>query len=61
MQPFHLRAIERGGGAVVAARDFYAFQQGSSSAGRGGVTPARRVSGTVAADLRASLAALAAV
>ena len=23
MQPFHLRAIERGGGAVVAARDFY--------------------------------------
>ena len=27
MQPFHLRAIERGGGAAVSAADFYAFQQ----------------------------------
>ena len=26
MQPFHLRAIERGGGAAVSAADFYAFQ-----------------------------------
>ena len=34
MQPFHLRAIERGGGAVVAARDFYAFQQQRGAWGR---------------------------
>ena len=26
MQPFHLLAIERGGGAAVSAADFYAFQ-----------------------------------
>ena len=27
MQPFHLRAVERGGGPAVSAADFYAFQQ----------------------------------
>ena len=27
MQPFHLRAIELGGGAAVSAANFYAFQR----------------------------------
>ena len=46
MQPFHLRAIERGGGAAVSAADFYAFQQRQGAWGRdaaraaGGRTPA---------------------
>ena len=40
MQPFHLRAIERGGGAAVSAADFYAFKQR-----QGAVGPRRRVSG----------------
>jgi hypothetical protein len=34
MQPFHLRAIERGGGAAVSAADFYAFQQRQGAWGR---------------------------
>ena len=34
MQLFRLRDIERGGGAVVAARDFYAFQQQRGAWGR---------------------------
>ena len=41
MQPFHLRAIERGGGAAVLAADFYAFQQRQGA----WVGPRRRVSG----------------
>ena len=42
MLPFHLRAIERGGGAAVSAADFYTFQQRQ---GRGAATPRDRVSG----------------
>ena len=34
MQPFHLRAIERGGGAAASAADFYAFQQRQGAWGR---------------------------
>ena len=34
MQPFHLRAIERGSGAAVSAADFYAFQQRQGAWGR---------------------------
>ena len=34
MQPFQLRAIERGGGAAVSAADFYAFQQRQGAWGR---------------------------
>ena len=41
MQPFHLRAIERGGGAAVSAADFYAFQQ-RQGACRGAATPRER-------------------
>ena len=38
MQPFHLRAIERGGGAAVSAADFYAF-----AAGKKGIEPYHQV------------------
>ena len=34
MQPFHLRAVEWGGGAAVSAADFYAFQQRQGAWGR---------------------------
>ena len=42
MQPFHLRAIERGGGAAVSDADFYAFQRRRGAWGAGAATPRER-------------------